>query len=64
MYVIRGDKILKYCPESKFGFPYAHAERMSELRYKFQIPASSTVGGDAETRTVLQCDMIQNMHVI
>ena len=27
-------------------------------------PTSNTVRGDAETRTVLQCDMVQNMYVI
>ena len=37
---------------------------MAELCCKFQIPTSNTVGGDAETRTVLQCDMVQNMYVI
>ena len=37
---------------------------MSGLRSKFQIPASNTVGGDAETRTVLHCDMVQNMYGI
>ena len=35
---------------------------MSELCSKFQIPATNTVGADAETRTVLQCDMVQNMY--
>ena len=29
---------------------------MSNLCSNFHIPASNTVGGDAETRTVLQCD--------
>ena len=37
----------------KFHLFHAHAELCS----KFQIPASTTVGGVAETRTVLQCDM-------
>ena len=32
---------------------------MSELYYKFQIPASNIVGGVVETQTVLQCDMAQ-----
>ena len=37
---------------------------MSELCCKLQIPASNTVQGDSETRTVLQCDMVQNMYAI
>ena len=37
---------------------------MSELCCKFQILTSNTVGGDAETRTVPQFDMVQNMYVI
>ena len=37
---------------------------MSELSCKFQILTSNTIGGDAETRAVLQCDMVQNMYVI
>ena len=32
---------------------------MSELCCKFQIPACNAVGGVAETRTVLQCDMVK-----
>ena len=31
---------------------------------KFQIPTSNTVGGDAETRTVLQCDGPKYIYVI
>ena len=31
---------------------------------RFQIPASNTVGGVAETQTVLQCDMVKNMCII
>ena len=37
---------------------------MFELCSKFQIPATNTVGADAEKRTVLQCDMVQHMFVI
>ena len=37
---------------------------MSELCCKFQIPALNTLGEDAETRTVLQCDIVQNMYDI
>ena len=42
-------------------FPYAYVKCMSELCCKFRITASNTVGEDAETRTVLQCDIVQNM---
>ena len=48
-------------PGSKFCFPHAHVQCMSELCSKFQIPATNTVGADAETRTRLQCDMVQNL---
>ena len=41
-----------------------NAQCMPELCCKFQIPTSNTVGVDAETRTVLQCDMVKNMSVI
>ena len=44
---------------SKFCFLHAHAQCMSELCSKFQICASNTVGGVAETQTVLQCDMVK-----
>ena len=37
---------------------------MPELCCKFQIPTSNTVGGHAESRPLLQCDMVQNMFVI
>ena len=49
---------------SKFCSPYAHVQCISDLCCKFQIPALNTAGGDAETRTVLKCDMVQNMFVI
>ena len=62
MYVIQGDIVLQHCPGSKFCFPYAHVQFMSELHCKFQIPTSNIVGGDAETRAVLQCDVVQNMY--
>ena len=52
--VIQGDR-----PESKICFFYAHVQCMSELCCKFQIPASNTVGGVAETGTVLQCYMVK-----
>ena len=64
MYVIQVNIILQLCPGSKFCFTYAHVQGMSELCSKLQIPASKTVGGDGETRSVLQCDMVQNMYVI
>ena len=50
--------------ESKLYFPCAQVQCMSELCIKFQIPATNTVGADVETRTVLQCNMVQNMYVI
>ena len=37
---------------------------MPELCSKFQISVTNTEGADAETRTVLQCDVVQNMYVI
>ena len=64
MYVIQGVKIMQKRPVSKFCSPYAHVQCISELCCKFQIPALNTAGGDAETRTVLKCDMVQNMYVI
>ena len=64
MYLIPGDIVLKYCPGSKFCFRYAYVQCMSELCCKLQIPAFNTVGEDAETRTVLQCDMVQYIYVI
>ena len=48
----------------KLVFPYAYVQCMSDLCCKFQIPTLNTVGGDAETRSLLQCDMVQNMSVI
>ena len=50
--------------ESKFCFLYAYVQCISELCFKFQVPASNTLGAVAETRIVLQCDMVQNMNVI
>ena len=52
-YVIQGDIILQKLPGSKFYLPYAHVQCISELYCKFQIPASNTVGGVADTQTVL-----------
>ena len=63
MYVIQGDIILQLCPGSKFCFLYAQVQCMFELCSKFQIPATNTVEADAETRTVPQSDMVQNMYV-
>ena len=63
MFVIQGDIILpaKFYNDLKlkFCFLYAHDQCMSELCPKFQIPASNTTERVAETRTVLQCDMIK-----
>ena len=44
---------------NKLFFLHTHAQCTSELCSKFQIPAYNTVGGVAETRTVLQRDMVQ-----
>ena len=49
---------------TKLCFLYAHVQCISELCFKFQVPASNTSGGVAETRIVLQCGMVQNMSVI
>ena len=38
---------------------FMHMPNACELCYKLQIPASNTVGGVAETRTVLQYDMVK-----
>ena len=43
----------------KILFPNAHVQCMSELCCKFQMPASNTVGGVAETQTVVRCDMVK-----
>ena len=43
----------------KILFPNAHVQCMSELCCKFQMPASNTVGGTAETQTVVRCDMVK-----
>ena len=64
MHVIEGNIFLGLWPGSKFYFPYAQVQCMSKLCRKFQIPATNTVRADAETRTVLQCDMVQNMYDI
>ena len=61
MYVIQGDIIRQLWPKSKFCFLYAQVQSMSELYFKFQVPASNTLGEVAETRIVLRCDMVQNM---
>ena len=44
---------------TKILFPNAHVQCMSELCCKFQMPASKTVGGAAETQTVGQCIMVK-----
>ena len=51
--VIKRDKILQYQNESVWLVLYAHVQCMSELNCKAQISASNTIGGVAETRTVL-----------
>ena len=43
----------------KILFPNAHVQCMSELCCKFQMPASNTVGGVAETQTVVRYDMVK-----
>ena len=43
----------------KILFPSAHVQCMSELCCKFQMPALNTVGGVAETQTVVRCDMVK-----
>ena len=43
----------------KILFPNAHVQCMSELCSKFQMPTSNTVGGVAETQTVVRCDMVK-----
>ena len=55
--------ILKLCHGSKFCFLNVHVQYMSKLCCKFQFPASITVEGDAETRTVLWCGMVQNIYM-
>ena len=37
---------------------------ISELCFKFQVPALNTLGGVAETKIVLQCGVVKNMYVI
>ena len=56
---IQWDIILQKRPGSKFCFPNAHVQCMSELYCKFQILASNTVRGVMETETVVQCDMVK-----
>ena len=41
-----------------------HVQCISELCFKFHVPASNTFGCVMETRVVLQCDMVQNVYVI
>ena len=44
----------------KILFPNAHVQCMSELCCKkIQMSASNTVGGVAETQTVVRCDMVK-----
>ena len=43
----------------KICFLYAHVQCMSELFSKFEIPTSNTLGGVAETQTVLKCVMVK-----
>ena len=38
-----------------------YVQCISELCFKFQVPASNTLGGIAATKIVLQCGMVQNM---
>ena len=45
----------------KFCFLHVHVQCISELCFKCHVPASNTLVGVAETRIVLQCDMVQNM---
>ena len=63
MYLIQGTFFCNNVLD-KNSFSLIHVQCMSELCCKIQIPTSNTVGGDAVTRTVLQCDMVQNMYVI
>ena len=48
---------------SKMGSGLLLKKRIYFKENKF-VPTSNTLGGDAETRTVLQCDMVQNMPAI
>ena len=43
----------------KILFPNAHMQCMSELCSKFQMTASNTVSGVAETQTVVRCNMVK-----
>ena len=43
----------------KILFPNAHVQCMSELCSKFHLTASNTVGGVAETQTVVWCNMVK-----
>ena len=43
----------------KILFPNAHVQYMSELCFKFQMPASNTVRGVVEIQTVVRCDMVK-----
>ena len=61
MYLIKGTLFCNNVLDKILFFPYAYLQCMSELCFKFQIPIPNTVGRDAETRTVLQGDMVQNI---
>ena len=63
MYVIQGHVILQLF-ESKVCFLYAHVQCISELCFNFQIPASNTLGGVVETRTVLKRMTDVRMYVV
>ena len=56
-----GGILLQKWPRSKFCFPDAHVQCISELCCKFRIPASNTVEGLTDTCTVLheQCDIVK-----
>ena len=43
MSVIQGDVILQKWSETKLSFFYAHVQCISELCFKFQVPASDTL---------------------
>ena len=50
-----GEHVMETWPESKF---HSFHEYVQSMCSKFQIPASNTVGA-AETRTELQCNMVE-----
>ena len=53
IYVIYGDIVLQKRCGTKFHFLHAHSQCMSDLCSRFQTSALDTVGGIAETQTVL-----------